>query len=109
MGHDQRIRETAEASQPIYEARGRPLQEGDEIILATRGPIYFRVAQITPVLDPSAPPNLVQVHVAAILTFVAKKGSQNNEFIRVRTSAEAGPQQLQMVAAIPQQGGGAES
>ena len=94
------------------DARGRVLQEGDEIILNVRGPIYFRVAQITPMLDPNAPPGMLHVHVAAILTFMAKRGAMNAEFVRVRTAEEAGPQQLKMIDAIPQgpdAKGGAES
>ena len=89
-----------ELNASTLDARGRVLQEGDEIILNIRGPIYFRVANITPILDPNAPANMLQVHVAAILTFMAKRGAMNNEFIRVRTAEEAGPQQFKMLDAI---------
>jgi hypothetical protein len=83
------------------EARGRILQEGDEIILSLPGPVYFRVAQITPVLDPGAPPGLLHVHVGAMLTFVAKRGAINAQFIRVRTAEEAGPTQFKLLDAQP--------
>lgn len=73
------------------DARGRELREGDEIILNVRGPIYFRVAAITPTMDPTAPPDLLMVHVGAIIPFTAKRGAINPEFIRVRTLEEAGP------------------
>lgn len=87
------------------EARGRVLQEGDEIILAIPGPIYFRVAQITPMLDPSAPPGLLQVHVGCMLTFTAKRGAVNREFVRVRTAEEAGPSAFKLLDAQPDPGG----
>ena len=88
----------------ILEARGRVLQEGDEIILQIPGPLYFRVAQITPVLDPAAPPGLLHVHVGCMLTFAAKRGAINREFIRVRTAEEAGPTQFKLLDAQPQGG-----
>lgn len=83
------------------DARGRVLQEGDEIILALPGPVFFRIAQITPVLDPGAPPDLLHVHVGVMLTFTAKRGAINREFIRVRTEAEAGPSNFRMLDAQP--------
>lgn len=85
----------------VLEARGRPLQEGDEVILSLSDPIYFRVAQITPVLDPGAPPGLLHVHVGAMLTFVAKRGAVSREFIRVRSAEEAGAMDFQMLEAAP--------
>ena len=88
------------------DARGRVLQEGDEIILSVPGPIYFRVAQITPVLDPAAPPGLLHVHVGCMLTFTAKRGAINREFVRVRTAEEAGPTQFKLLDAQPDPGGG---
>jgi hypothetical protein len=83
------------------EARGRVLQEGDEIILALPGPVYFRVAQITPVLDPAAPPGFLHVHVGCMLTFTAKRGVVNPQFIRVRTLEEAGPMGFTLLDAQP--------
>lgn len=82
----------------VLEARGRPLQEGDEIILAVPGPIYFRVARIDPVLDPAAPPGLVQIHMGCMVTFGAKGGVINREFVRVRTAEEAGPSSFTLTA-----------
>jgi hypothetical protein len=86
----------------VLEARGRELKEGDEIILQIPGPIYFRVAQITPVLDPALPPGLVYVHVGCMLTFTAKRSQINREFIRVRTGEEAGPSMFKLLDAQPQ-------
>lgn len=85
----------------VLEARGRELKEGDEIIVSIPGPIYFRVAGIQPILDPSAPPGLVQVHVGAMLTFGATRGKVNREFVRVRTAEEAGPAGFKLLDAQP--------
>ena len=73
------------------DARGRVLEEGDEIILNAKGVIYFRVAKISPSLDPRAPADLLLVHLIAVIPFMAGRGKVNPEFIRVRTLAEAGP------------------
>lgn len=89
----------------ILEARGRTLQEGDEIILTVPGPIYFRVAQITPILDPATPPGLLHVHVGCMVTFQAKRGAVNREFVRVRTAQEAGPSQFKLLDAQPDPSG----
>jgi hypothetical protein len=98
MGHESRINLLTEV---VREARGRELREGDEIILAIPGPIYFRVAAITPVLDPAAPPGLMQVHLGCMLTFGAKVGTINREFVRVRTEQEAGPMSFKLLDAQP--------
>lgn len=101
MGAEERANTTT------LDARGRVLREGDEIILAVRGPLYFRVAQIVPVLDPAAPSDLLHVHVGCMLTFAAKKGVINPEFVRVRTAEEAGPGSFVLLDAKPQpQGSG---
>ena len=105
MGHEERNNPNAILSMSVREARGRELKEGDEIILAIPGPIYFRVAAITPVLDPGAPPGLMQVHVGCMLTFGAKRGAVNREFVRVRTEQEAGPMQFKLLDAQPAAGG----
>lgn len=100
MGREQRLEEaTMDLSVGTKDARGRILQEGDEIILNVKGPIYFRIAQITPNLDPKAPPDLLLVHVLAAIPFAAKRGVINPEFIRIRTLAEAGPMPFQMLEA----------
>jgi len=94
MGHDARSNLLSNESdqQQIMprDHRGRPLQIGDEILLNTQGPIFYRVIGLAPVLDPKAPPNLVRIEVAAAVHFIAPKGSVNKEFIRVRTVEEAG-------------------
>jgi hypothetical protein len=83
------------------DARGRDLQEGDEIMLNARGVIFYRIAKIGPVLDPKAPPNALMVHVAAIIPFIAIRGAVNAEFVRVRTLEEAGPMNFSLMDLVP--------
>jgi hypothetical protein len=108
MGRDERIREAAQMvtmNEGPKDARGRVLQEGDEILLAIPGPIYFRVAQITPVLDPAAPAGLQHLHVGCMATFVVKSGKIHREFVRVQTAEEAGPTAFKLLDAQPTDGG----
>lgn len=91
MGRESRLHPPhATPSGPPLDARGRPLQEGDEVLLAVHQPIYFRVVQIVPNVHPGAPPNLMLVHVGAGFPIAAAKGTINPEIVRVRSAAEAG-------------------
>lgn len=93
------------------DARGRILQEDDEIILNIRGPIYFRVAKIEPapaqMVLPGMDPRMAElyktqvlVHVGCMLTFTATREQANAEFIRVRTAEEAGPSTFRLLDAV---------
>ncbi len=87
------------------DARGRVIEEGDELILNVRGPVYYRVMAIQPNLDPSVPEDMLLVHIGVMIPFMAKRGAINNEFIRVRTCAEAGPTNVQLTdIQLPNQG-----
>ncbi len=94
MGKDAKInpgsREFTGAAE-VLDCRGRPLQEGDEIIVTLQGPTYVRVAKITPNLHPQAPPGRMTITLGAIYSFGAMRGVRNPEFIRVQTAEEAGP------------------
>ena len=81
---------------------GRPLAEGDGVILMLNGPVLFRVAQIeTNLLDPRAPVGLMKIHLFATATFTVKAGAKHMEFLRVGTLQEMGPMpfEMNMVAA----------
>lgn len=100
VGKEARLKEASmDLLSGTKDARGRVLQEGDEIILSVPGPIYFRIAGIVPNLDPSAPPDLLLVHVGVMATFSARRGAINKEFIRVRTLEEAGPINFELIDA----------
>lgn len=81
----------------VRDAYGRQLQIGDEVYVVTRGPILLRVAEITPTLDPAAPPDVLYVHLGVMVPFAARRGAVNKEFIRTRTVQEAGPAPFTLV------------
>lgn len=95
MGNEARINPLSHEHKPardgVIELRGRVLGVGDELIINAPGPLFFRVIDITPVLDPKLPPNLLKVEVACAIHWHAVRGQVNPEFIRVRTAEEAGP------------------
>lgn len=98
MGNDARNNPFSREHKPVIdgvvEMRGRKLEIGDEVMLNTGNPIFFRVIDIRPVLDPNMPPGLMQIEVAAAIHFFAPKGQTQIEFIRTRTAEEAGPMQV---------------
>lgn len=75
----------------VYDSRGRKLEIGDECMLVTGFPQFFRVVDIRPALDPKLPPGTFHVELACAAHFWAPKGIPQAEFIRVRTVEEAGP------------------
>lgn len=78
---------------------GRSLEEGDEVFVALKGPILFRVVAIRPNMDPNQPPNLVHVELAASAMLLTQREAAVKELIRTRTVAEAGPSHFQPVEA----------
>lgn len=102
VGKEQRAKEAAmELNSGPKDSRGRVLQEGDEILLNVRNPVFYRIAAIQPNVDPKHPHDLLIVHVVATVAFSCKRGAINNEFIRVRTVDEAGPLPFEMIDARP--------
>lgn len=79
------------------DARGRPLQEGDEIILGTVLPAQWRIVKIMPVLDPRVPPGAVVVHLVAFSNLPMKGGERYNNVVRIQTLEEAGPLPFQIM------------
>lgn len=93
MGRDARLNpfskeSTVELLETTLDARGRPLQEGDDLIVTIKGPFTFRVARIAPVLDKSTPANMLHVQLESVLLFAAARGKANPEFLRVATAEE---------------------
>lgn len=94
---------TTTAPGTALDAMGRVLAVGDALFLNTRQLPLVRVMGVNPVLDPSLPPGLVQVHVIYAETFVLPAGKATAEFMRVATAAEAPPMPvvLQEATATP--------
>lgn len=102
MGKESRAKEAAmDMLSGPKDSRGRVLQEGDEILLNVKGPIFYRIAAIQPNVDPQLPQDLLFVHVVATVAFSCKRGALNNEFIRVQTQEEAGPLPFELIEARP--------
>jgi hypothetical protein len=97
MGYEARSNPlTGQTTVPLVvrEHRNRELHVGDEILLNVPGPIFWRVVDIRPNLDPKLPLGLVLVDIAATVTFTCDRGARNLEFILVRTAEQAGPMPL---------------
>lgn len=95
---------TMELEQGIRDLFGRSITEGDMVLLNLKTPVFFRIANITPVLDPAQPPGLMQVHCVTFFSLIAKRGTPLKEIVRVQTSAEAGPMPFKMLDAVPMPG-----
>lgn len=72
---------------------GRPLSEGDGVILTLGGPTMFRVVQIetSSGLDPSVPQGIMRIHLLASATYILKAGAKHKELVRIGTLEEMGP------------------
>lgn len=77
-----------ELSVSTFDSLGRPLQEGDEVLLVVTAPTRFRIVEITPVVDPRAPQNMLKLTFRADAIFIAARGLKNPEFLLVRTVQE---------------------
>ena len=84
-------RNVAQRRDGIWDSRGRQLEIGDECLVVTGFPQFYRVVDIKPVLNPNAPPGTMEIELASAVHFYAPKGVPQGEFIRVRTAEEAGP------------------
>jgi hypothetical protein len=71
---------------------GRALQDGDHVFLAAAAQPLFKVIKVTPVLDPGAPANLMDIMLQCTVLFRAGRNQPNREFVRVMTALE-NPQQ----------------
>ena len=91
-----------EIAPTVLDARGRKLEEGDEVILVSKGPIYFRIARISSVLNKEMPAGMLKVDAGAMVSFLAHGGQVNAEFIRVRTREEAGPTPMVLMDREPE-------
>ena len=88
------------------DALGRPLEEGDGVILTLNGPTLFRVAQIeSSFLDPRVPPGMLRIHLIATASYVVKAGAKHSEFVRVGTVEDLGPMPYAMTQGEPPPGG----
>lgn len=92
MGYGSRInpfgRDSQVAGPPIVRDQlGRELQVGDEV-LVTQPAALCRVTQITPVMHPGAPPNLMQIRLVAVLDINVPRGVALETVFRTREAKD---------------------
>ncbi len=75
----------------VRDVTGRELVEGDELVLNAncQAPL-FRVLKIQPVVDPNAPPGILQVDLVCRWRFHAARNTPVVEFIKTRGVEEVG-------------------
>lgn len=83
------------------DAIGRPLVEGDGVIVMLPGSIVFRIVRMEHTLDPRQPPGLLIVHLVAAMALTTKSGAKHGELLRIGTLAELGPLPFEMNALPP--------
>ena len=87
MGRDSHLnptaRQMASAAARVRDHLGRVLEIGDEVLIVSPQQMY-RVASITPVLDPGAPPNTMQMLLVTQVQVGVPRdaGVQNLYFLR---------------------------
>lgn len=75
----------------VLDVYGRALRPGDGINLNSPTPPMFKVEDLRPVVEPNAPPGLMEIIVSTKLRFFAPRGQRNAEFVRVMTYDELLP------------------
>ncbi len=84
---NQFARGTTVALPPIVrDIMGRPLKEGDRIILNPVAPPPWGITKIVPVL--TGPANMMDITITCTLKFRAVRDQVNQEFIRVQSVEE---------------------
>lgn len=81
----------------IRDAIGRVLQTGDLIHLQVTAVQPYRVTSITPCIDPSVPPGMLEISLVSSVRFRAGRDLTNVEFLRIMSREEAD----QMAGRIP--------
>lgn len=69
---------------------GKILGVGDQVLINKNG-LLARVAQITPVLDPGAPPNLMRVRLLAVIDVALPRQAALEDVYRTTPAAELTP------------------
>lgn len=99
MGRESRLNPATRTTRDVVDAIGRPLHEGDEVLLVTpQRPFLFKIEDISPEVDPRSQVvssgQIVRVTFRCTAVFVAAYGARNPEFLLVRTVEEIAPPPL---------------
>ncbi len=82
-------RNAATAMPQVRDAVGKILEIGDEVLIVNPS-CLFRVGEITPVMDPGAPPNTMLVTLVTRLALVAQRDHGVEHLYVLRHQAEIG-------------------
>jgi hypothetical protein len=109
MGNAERLNPHArktEVTLPVValDRLGRPLGAGDLVTTNVASDLLWEVAQVTPVLDPTAPPNLVTVEMRTKFAVRVPAKRPVPELLQVRPApqaAQSGPRAMVEVTPAP--------
>ena len=108
MGRDERQsrfnqwrREEQVSKTSAYDRFGREIREGDVIHLIGKGDLFWRVAKVSPVLTPQAPPGMVEIHLTAAFITGVPGGQPIGDVIKCVDAQEAEEAKAQRVASGP--------
>lgn len=99
MGRDARIspfnkwkQAEAVSTTQIYDRLGRLIQTGDVVHILNKTDVFWKVTGCAPVMDPTAPPGLVQVQLVAVFSPSIPGGQRVTDLVKVQDVSEFPPQ-----------------
>jgi hypothetical protein len=72
----------------VYDRFGRQIGAGDLVMLPMTGDIMWRVTETKPIMDPKAPPGLVQMTLAAVMIEGVQGGVPQPALVKLRDRSE---------------------
>lgn len=88
MGSDQTFRPLVGKPREVLDRFGHVIAPGDMLMIPALGDVVWHVAKVAAVLDPQAPPGLVQMVLTAGHRAVVQAGERTTEFIKVLDVSE---------------------
>lgn len=73
----------------VRDQTGKALEIGDQVLVLKTG-VLARVAQITPLLHPGAPPNMMMVRLVTVIDVAVPRNAALDDVFRVTTALEMG-------------------
>ena len=95
MGRDERANPFGAWKQPAgmsksqtYDRNGRELGVGDVVHILGKGDIMWRVTDLHPIMDPKAPPGLIEIQLAAVFVTGVPGGQRVSDLIKCKDARE---------------------
>ncbi len=79
------------SSRETYDRNGRLIGEGDIVHLIGKGDVMWRVTSVKPVMDPKAPPGLVELALVAAFVTGVPGGQNVMDVIKCKDATEVAP------------------